>query len=81
MDRGAPVGTPTERLMDAVVLAIMERIDVDALTDTLVDQIAEKLLGSIKLSDFAATFATKHGPEVHDRLGDALLGRLLKRAQ
>ncbi len=74
----APVHT--NALLDAIVTTLTEKLNIDELAGLLVDQVTDRLVDSITLSDLADTVATQHKDEINARLAQVVLARAGKRA-
>ena len=55
---------------------VMERIDLDDLSNTLADQLASQLADSIKIESLVATLFTEYGEGLQDQLTNRILRRL-----
>ena len=66
----------TSKLTTSFIDKVMERINLDDLSDTLADQLASKLVDSIKIESLVSSLFDKYGDELQRGLSDAILQRL-----
>ncbi len=74
------VQAPNGALIDAILAALVAKLDVDELAQLLVDQVADRLVNSITLSDLAETIATHHRDEINTRLAQVVLASVRRKA-
>jgi FixJ family two-component response regulator len=71
---------PNGALIDAILAALTAKLDVEELSQILVDQVTDRLANSITLSDLADTIATQHREEINARLAQMVLASVRRKA-
>ncbi len=74
------VQAPNSALTDAILAALAAKLDLDELAQLLVDQVTDRLVDSITLSDLAGTIATQQRDEINTRLAQVVLARVGRKA-
>ncbi len=69
-------GKTVSKLTTSLIDKSMERVNLDDPTDTLADQLASKLVDSIKIESLVSSLFDKYGDELQRRLSDTILQRL-----
>ena len=68
--------TPDAPYPNKLTDRVLARIDLDALTDSLTEQISQKLLAAVNVDNLVTAVLDKHSQQLQEGLTQAILNRL-----
>jgi len=68
--------SPANALMEAVLQHLLQKLDLDGVTQTLIEQVGDRIAASIVVSDLADELAKEHTAAILAQLKVAMLKRI-----
>ena len=68
--------TPDAPYPNKLIDRVLAQIDLDALTDSLTEQISQKLLVAVNIDNLVTAVLDKHSQQLQEGLAQAILNRL-----
>ena len=68
--------TPDAPFPNTFIDRVLAQIDLDALTDSLTEQISQKLLGAVNIGNLVTAVLDKRSQQLQEGMAQAILDRL-----
>jgi len=68
--------SPANALIEAVLQHLLQKLDLDGVTQTLIEQVGDRIAASIVVSDLADELAKEHTTAILAQLKVAMLKRI-----